>query len=44
MAQNSVWRMTVMSTLIDRDTTVGLLVCKSRRLESEEQSETDLSR
>jgi hypothetical protein len=32
-----------MSTLLDRDTTAGLLTCKSRRLESEQQS-GDLSR
>jgi hypothetical protein len=44
MTQNSVWSMTGMSTLLVRDTTAGLLVCKRRRLESEQQSETDLSR
>ncbi len=44
MAQNSVWRMTGMSTLLGRDTTAGLLTCKRRRLESEQQSAADLSR
>ncbi len=31
MTQNSVWNMTGMSTLLGRDTTAGLLVCKRRR-------------
>ncbi len=44
MAQNSAWSMTGMSTLLGRDTTAGLLACKRRRLESEQQSEADLSR
>ncbi len=44
MAQNSVWSMTGMSTLLGRDTTAGLLTCKRRRLESEQQSTSDLSR
>ena len=44
MAQNSAWSMTGMSTLLGRDTTAGLLACKRRRLESEQQSAADLSR
>jgi hypothetical protein len=35
MPQNSAWIMTGMSTLLDRDTTSGLLAWKHRRLESE---------
>jgi hypothetical protein len=44
MAQNSAWSMTGMSNLLVRDTTAGLLACKRRRLESEQQSTSDLSR
>jgi hypothetical protein len=44
MAQNSEWIMTGMSTLLDRDTTTGLLTCNRRRLESEKESEADMSR
>ena len=44
MAQTSAWSMTGMSTLLGRDTTAGLLACKRRRLESEQQSAADLSR
>ena len=33
-----------MSTLLGRDMTAGLLACKRRRLQSEQQSTVDLSR
>jgi hypothetical protein len=36
--------MSGMSTLLGRDTTAELQACKRRRLESEQQSKTDLSR
>ncbi len=44
MAQNSVWILTGMSTLLARDTTAGQQACKRRRLESEQQSAADLAR
>jgi hypothetical protein len=44
MSQNSVWSLTGMFSLLSRDTTTGLLVCKRRRLKSEQQSAADLSR
>jgi hypothetical protein len=44
MTHNSVWNLTGMSRLIDRDTTGGQQVSKRRKLESAQQSVADLSR